>query len=139
MSLSIFEDKTHQPTAFDLEIKLGQAYSFWKDIVEQMQGNFQNVVEEWAYSGAKYGWSMRLCIKKRRIIYLTPCEYSMKVGMVLGQKAYDQIAELDINPALKELVLSAPKYGEGYGFSFDLEKEEWLEDVKKLIAVKVGD
>ncbi len=137
MALSIFDSKSHQPTTLDLSIKLGDNFSLWKKIVEHMHSNYMHVMEEWTFSGEKYGWSLRLCIKNRRIIYLIPCDHSIKIGMVLGQKAFDQVTDLDLPQHLEELILSAPKYGEGYGFRFDLEFKSWVEEIYKLIELKV--
>jgi len=71
MALSIFDDKNKQPDDNDLAEALGETKQTWDAIKTHLDNDYGAVVEEWKFSGQRWGWSCRLILKKRRIVYLT--------------------------------------------------------------------
>jgi hypothetical protein len=94
-------------------------------------------VEEWKYSGKKFGWSFRINDKKRVIVYLLPREAYFKVAFVFGQKATDAIVNSTISDTIKHELLSAKAYAEGRGIRIDVRGAEVLEDIRNLIEIKL--
>ena len=47
------------PTIKDLETALGSTYKLWKNCIDFTKHVYPEVVEEWNYSGDKFGWSFR--------------------------------------------------------------------------------
>ena len=138
MDISIFTDKTAEPTQKDLQEQLASLYPLWEQIAESVRKKYPNPKEEWNYPGKNYGWSFRLKDKKRAIIYLLPRQGYFKVAFVFGQKATDQIMAGDIDAAIKEDLAGAKKYAEGRGLSIEVHNAKPINDIEKLIDIKIA-
>ncbi len=138
MDISIFTDKTVEPTQKDLQKELGSLYPLWEQIAESVREKYPNPKEEWNYPGKKYGWSFRLKDKKRAIIYLLPRKNFFKVAFVFGQKASDQIMASNITQVIKEDLANAKKYVEGRGVSIEVHNSDLLSDINQLIDTKLA-
>jgi hypothetical protein len=138
MALSVFEDKSIVPGDDDLCRTLGNTYEYWNDIKSFVHEQYPEVLEEWNHSGKNYGWGFRLRDKKRVIVYLIPCSGYFKVGLVFGEKATKDALKSDISFEIKSIIESAKVYGEGRGFRIDVANVDILEDIKKLIAIKLA-
>ena len=138
MDISIFTDKTVEPTQKDLQKELGSLYPLWEQIAESVREKYPNPKEEWNYPGKKYGWSFRLKDKKRAIIYLLPRKNFFKVAFVFGQKATDQIMASNITQVIKEDLANAKKYVEGRGVSIEVHNSDLLSDINQLIDTKLA-
>ncbi|WP_461629082.1 DUF3788 domain-containing protein [Labilibaculum euxinus] len=138
MDISIFTDKTAEPTQKDLQEQLASLYPLWEQIAESVRKKYPNPKEEWNYPGKNYGWSFRLKDKKRAIIYLLPRQGYFKVAFVFGQKATDQIMACDIDASIKEDLAGAKKYAEGRGLSIEVHNAKPINDIEKLIDIKIA-
>lgn len=138
MDTSIFMDKKVVPTSTDLTMTLSSTYGFWVSIEEYAHLKYPAAVNEWNYSGDKYGWNFRIKDKKRAIIYLLPREGYFKAAFVFGQKATDAIQVSSISEAIKSELASARLYAEGRGIRIPVRDESVLEDIKELIDIKIA-
>ncbi|MBK6986743.1 MAG: DUF3788 domain-containing protein [Bacteroidia bacterium] len=134
---SIFLDKSSMPTIKDLETALGSTYKLWKNCIDFTKHVYPEVVEEWNYSGDKFGWSFRLKDKKRVLVYLLPRDKFFKVAFVFGQKATDAIFESPISENIKSEIRSAKVYAEGRGIRVDVKNKSVIHDIEKLIEIKI--
>lgn len=134
---SIFMDKEVQPDDKSLEINLGTNFKFWKLIKDYVYAEYPKAVEDWTFPGKKYGWNFRIKDKKRAIIYFLPREQYFKAAFVFGQKASDEIMQSDINQKIKDDLNSARVYAEGRGIHIEITDNKLIEDVKKLIDIKL--
>ncbi|HEY4788392.1 MAG TPA: DUF3788 family protein, partial [Bacteroidales bacterium] len=126
MSTSIFMDKAPKPGSRELQDALGETYGIWAEIREYIIKNYPKGVEEWNYSGAKYGWSFRIKDSKRAILYFLPRDKYFLVAFVYGQKATDQAITGNISKEIKELIKAAPVYAEGRGFRIQITGNETI-------------
>ena len=138
MDQSIFMNKAIIPNDKDLQIELGETYAFWKEIMDFVVLKYPKAEKEWSYPGSKYGWSFRLKDKKRVIIYLLPRERYFKVALVFGQKAYDLILDSPISESIKNELAAARVYAEGRGIRIDVKDQVVLDDIKKLVEIKLS-
>lgn len=134
---SIFQDKAITPTDNDLVEKLGSTYDLWIQLQNFVKEKYTLATEEWSYSGKKYGWNFRVKDKKRAIIYLLPRDKFFKAAFVFGQKAFDQIMISDVSTEIKKELEQAKKYAEGRGIRIDIKTNEKIQDIKKLIEIKI--
>ena len=130
-------DKSSMPTIKDLETALGSTYKLWKNCIDFTKQVYPEVVEEWNYSGDKFGWSFRLKDKKRVLVYLLPRDKFFKVAFVFGQKATDAIFESPISENIKSEIRSAKVYVEGRGIRVDVKNKSVIHDIEKLIEIKI--
>lgn len=135
--VSIFIDKDQMPNETDLASGIGETYKFWQEIADYTRKVYPDYIEEWNYSSPKYGWSFRIKDKKRVLIYLLPRDRFFKVATVFGQKATESILDSDISADIKQELKNAKAYAEGRGIRIDVKDATLVEDVKKLISIKI--
>ena len=137
MEISIFTDKSKAPTEEDLASAIGDTISFWIELKNFTYGKYPKATEEWNHSGAKYGWNFRIKDKKRAIVYFLPREKFFKVGMNFGQKAFETILNSPVSDAIKLELENARVYAEGRGIRIPVNSEDDMEDIRKLIEIKI--
>jgi len=125
------------PNDKDLQIELGEAYAFWKEIMDFVFLKYPKAAMEWSYPGSKYGWSFRLKDRKRVIIYLLPRERYFKAAFVFGQKAYELVLDSPISESIKTELAAARVYAEGRGIRIDVKDKNVIDDIKQLIEMKL--
>lgn len=138
MDKSIFDNKDSIPSFEDVSEALGTTASLWFEIIQLVQSIYPEVIEEWNFSGQKYGWSFRLKDKKRVLIYLLPRAKIFKVAFVFGQKATDFILKSSISAPIKTELEAAKVYAEGRGIRIDVTDKAILSEIKKLIEIKIS-
>ena len=137
MDQSIFMNKARIPSEADLISSLGKSAGFWNEISEFVLLNYPKAIREWSYPGKNYGWSFRLKDSKRVIIYLLPRDKYFKVAFVFGQKATEQVLLSDVANEIKDALSSARVYAEGRGIRLDIKEQADLNDIKKLVEIKL--
>jgi hypothetical protein len=138
MDISIFVDKKMIPTTENLIESLTGTYELWKDLTGYVHLKYPSAVDEWKYSGDKYGWSFRIKDKKRVILYLLPRDKFFKTAFVFGQKATDAVMNSQISDKIKSELESARVYAEGRGIRLDILNETILNDLRTLIDIKIS-
>ncbi len=138
MDTSVFTNKAVVPGDGDLFVELKATYDLWNTIRNYVHTAYPGAVDEWNYSGQKFGWSFRIKDKKRVIVYLLPREGYFKTAFVFGQKATNAILDSTIDKQIREELQSAKVYAEGRGIRIDVRDSQVLEDVKRLIAIKLA-
>jgi hypothetical protein len=137
MALSVFSEKGKIPQEEDLIAALGTNFRNWKDLNEFVIQNYPQAIEQWNFGGEKYGWGLRLRDKKRVIVYLIPCDGYFKIGLVYGEKATNDAKKSNLSAAILSIIENAPVYAEGRGFRIDINDSTYLEDLFKLILIKL--
>lgn len=133
---SFFTDKEAQPTAVQLQNALGSTFPIWEEFAAHTQKLNPAAVAEWHFASEKYGWSFRIKVKKRILIYLLPRDKFFKVAFVFGQKATNAIVAEELNESIKKELLAAKVYAEGRGIRLAIIDSTFKADVIKLIAIK---
>ena len=99
----------------------------------------QGVAEqEWKSSSPKYGWSLRLKLKKRTIVYLGPCDGCFRVAFVLGNRAVAAARQSGLPKPVLKLLDEAPRYAEGTGLRLMVKGPKDLAAIRKLALVKLA-
>ena len=137
MDISIFLDKDKMPSEDDLKVSLNEMYDLWISIRDYVYEKYPNAIEEWNYPGKKYGWSFKIKDKKRAIIYLLPRENYFKAAFNFGQIAFEKIIHSSVSSDIKNDLEKARIYAEGRGIRINVKNESILEDIKKLIEIKI--
>ena len=79
--------KSHYPSAAELAAALGPTQILWTEILGSLAKEHGITDQEWNSSKPKYGWTLLLKLKKRRIVYLGPCAGCFRASFILGDKA----------------------------------------------------
>lgn len=138
MDHSIFMDKSQMPSNEDLGLALGDKFELWMEIRDAVLQQYPGGVEEWNFPGKKYGWSFRIKDKKRAIIYFLPREGEFLVAFVFGEKAMDAIRGTDISGEIVNDLENATVYAEGRGVRIPVHDQSDLEDIFRLIEIKMA-
>jgi len=139
VSQNAFAGQAERPTQEAVETVLGQSYALWEQLVAQLKEELKLDGEEWNSSGLKYGWSLRLQVKKRNIVYLGPRAGSFMAAFILGDKAVAVARKSSLPAYVIKMIAEAKRYGEGTPVRIEVSKPEDLGPVKILAKIKVED
>lgn len=131
-------DKSAVPTSEDLEHGLRNTFEVWKNLEAFTKEQYENYTSEWHFSGEKFGWSYRIKDPKRVIIYLLPRDTFFKVAFVFGNKAFEQILKSNVADFIKAELSAAKQYAEGRGIRITTKDKDIMEDIQKLILIKLS-
>ena len=128
MSPNAFIGRTKPPTDEELSTELGAARALWDELLTELA----LPIQEWNSYSPKAGWSLKLKLGKRTIVYLAPCHGSFRVAFVLGDKAMEAARQLKLPKAVLKIIDEAPRYPEGTGVRLEIAARKDLAAVKKL-------
>jgi hypothetical protein len=132
-----FLNKAVEPTAEQLSAALGTTAEVWKQLVDWLME--QGVADqEWKSVSPKYGWSLRLKLKKRTIVYLSPCDGCFRVAFALGDRAMAAARQSDLSKGVLKLLDEATRYAEGTGVRLLVKGTKDLAAVRKLAVIKLA-
>jgi hypothetical protein len=132
-----FIGKTTQPTAEEVAAALGSTAEIWKQLIEWLAE--QGVAtQEWNSYSPKAGWSLRLKVKKRNIIYLSACSDCFRVAFIFGDKAVAVARQAVLSKSTLKLLDEAPRYPEGTGLRLTVKSSKDLAAIRKLALIKLA-
>ena len=138
MAASIFDDKAAKPTPQKLARALGKSNSLWKEIKKHLKAEYGELTEDWKYYGKNYGWTLKTLRKKRNLFFFVPVEGGFKVSFVFGDKAVAAAEQSDLPKDLIKTLKNARRYAEGRGLQIEVKAPADVENVKKLVEIKVN-
>ena len=62
----------------------------------------------------------------------------VRVAMVFGQKATDKILSSDISAFIKDELMKSKVYAEGRVVRLEINDNSFLNDIKKLVEIKIA-
>jgi Protein of unknown function (DUF3788) len=113
VSQNAFAGQAEQPTQKAVESALGNSWVLWKQLVAELREELKLDGDEWSSSGLKYGWSFRLQVKKRNIVYLGPRSGSFMASFVLGNKAIALARKSNLPAYVLKMIAAAKRCREG--------------------------
>ena len=138
MALSAFADKSKKPSPRGLKTELGRANGHWDSLVKHLASQYEPLDETWIFSGAQWGWALRLKWKKRTVLYMTPCRGHFVVGFALGEKAVKLARGSGLSETVLSVIAEAKKYAEGRAVRLEIRTKKDLDSVKELAAIKMA-
>jgi hypothetical protein len=132
-----FIGKSKKPTDDELAEVLGAAKSLWDKLLVELADELKIVDSEWNSYSSKAGWSMRLKVKKRNILYLSPSCGCFCVSFALGDKAVQAARQSKLPRRVIKIIDESKRYAEGTGVRIEMKKSTDVEIVKKLAAIKL--
>jgi hypothetical protein len=134
MSPNAFIGRPKPPTDDELSAELGAARVLWDELLAELA----LPIQEWHSYSPKAGWSMKVKLGKRTILYLAPCHGSFRVAFVLGAKAVLAARQCKLSKAVMKIIDEAPRYAEGTGVRLEIAARKDLAAVRKLAEVKLA-
>ncbi len=133
-----FIGRADLPTAKEVASALGATATLWEQLVGWLATEKGVAEEEWKSTSPKYGWSLRLKLKKRTILYLAPCAGCFRVAFVLGDRAVAAAPQSGLPAAVTKALDEAPKYAEGTGVRLLVRSQKDLAGIRKLAEIKLA-
>ena len=133
-----FIDKPKKPTAAELTAALGPAKALWDQLLAGLADEHNLTVQEWNSYSRKAGWSLRLKLKDRNILYLTPCQGCFFVSFALGDKAVQAARQSGLPQSVIKIIDEARRYAEGTGIRIEMKKPRDIKIAKQLAAIKLA-
>jgi Protein of unknown function (DUF3788) len=134
MSPNAFIGRTKPPTDDELSAELGAVRVLWDELLAELA----LPIQQWHSYSPKAGWSLKLLLKKRTIVYLAPCHGSFRVAFILGDKAVEAARQCRLPKAVIKIIDEAPRYAEGTGVRLEITARKDLAAVKTLAEVKLA-
>jgi len=139
MALSIFDDKTKQPTEQMLAKAIGKQYQLWTDITEYIIEKYPKAFKEWkCYKAKNYGWSFHVKDKKRNIIYMGPKDGFFMAAFVFSDKGVDAVQDSELPQSIKDELRNSKKYPEGRCIRLEVRNKTDVANVKMLVDIKLA-
>jgi len=133
-----FIGKAEKPSADEVSAALGASAKVWQDLVGWLAKAHGVSEEEWKSISPKYGWSLRLKLKKRTIVHMSPCKGSFRVAFALGDRAVKAALKSDLPKSVARLIEDAPRYAEGTGVRLNVKDTKNLAAIRKLVELKLA-
>ena len=115
MSERPFLGKAQKPDTAALEVALGPAFAFYRDLTDLCDGHKQ----EWVHTNGG-GWMLKVADGKKALCYVIPLEYSFRVSMAIRESERAALLESEHMADYRALLTSACKFAEGYSVVFDV-------------------
>jgi len=131
-----FIGKKIKPTTKDITSKLGSSFSAWTNLISWLEQKDIDC-KEWHSVSPKYGWALLAVLKKRRIVYLGPCDGCFCTSFVLGDKAVAAAHASDLPKNILKEIAESRRYAEGTGVRLLVRKSDDLPAIKKLVEIKL--
>ena len=134
-----FVGKKEQPLPEEVAAALGPTMPLWIELIHWMATVAGVSTQEW--SGIyvhKYGWNLKLKVKKRTIVYMGPCKGFFRVSFVLSERAMAEAKGAKFSKKVHQALTEAPRYPEGYGLRLAVLKGANLAPIRKLAGIKLA-
>jgi hypothetical protein len=136
MLKNAFAGQAERPTEKQLAAALGTADLLWKSLIRDLRRDLNLDAEEWNSSSIKAGWSLRLKLKKRNIVYLAPSTGSFLASFALGEKAVAEARRRELPAGVHKIIDQAKRYAEGTAVRAEVHTAQDANVVKTLARIK---
>ena len=126
-----------QPTQKELASVLGQTDCLWRTLVSELKRDLKLDGEEWNSYSIKAGWSLRLQLKQRNIVYLGPRAGCFLAAFVFGDKAVAAARQSNLPKRVLTIIDEAKRYAEGTAVRIEVHEAKDAEAVKMLAKIKI--
>lgn len=132
-----FAGQAKKPSERAVASALGSTLPLWTELVAELQREFKIDTAEWHSGSVKYGWSLRLQLRKRNVVYLAPCEGFFLANFALGDRAVAAAKKSGVPADVLKVVADSTRYAEGTAVRIPVTKPGDLVVVKELAKIKI--
>jgi len=112
--------------------------ALWDQVLATLADEHNLTVREWNSYSPKAGWSLRLKLKGRNILYLGPCQGAFRVAFVLGDKAVAAARQSDLPRSIIKTINEAKRYPEGTAVRLEIKQAKDIGIVARLVGIKLA-
>jgi hypothetical protein len=137
LSPNAFAGHATRPTEKELAAVLGRADGLWQALITDLKRDLKLDGEEWNTYSIKAGWSLRLQLKKRNIVYLGPRSGFFLASFILGDKAVGAARRSKLPQSVLKIIDEAKRYAEGTAVRIEVRQAGDANVVKTLAKIKI--
>ena len=138
MSISQFVDKAVKPDDKSLMKAIGTTGKLWNQLKKHLEDNYGPITEDWKFYSQQSGWTLKMLRKKRNLFFFIPLQGHFQLVFIFGDKAVAAVEKSDLPKDMIDRLRKAKKYMEGRGLQVEVRTSEDLENVKKLVGIKLS-
>jgi Protein of unknown function (DUF3788) len=136
--LNAFIGEPEYPGDSELAAALGKTANLWTEFISSLSDDLGVNVKEWKSYTKTSGWTLRLKLKKRAIVYLAPCHDCFRVAFILGPRAVEAAAHAHLPKNAAQALAQGSRYPEGTGLRLVVRGPRDMPGIRKLAAIKLA-
>ncbi len=133
----LLSDKQTIPTDELIFSIIGKNKIQWMEIMNFVHKKYDDAIGEWRYYNDGKQWLFKLVRKKKTVFWIGLFENTFRVTFWFGNKAEPVITGSDLTESIKDEFISAKRYGVLRAITIKIDSIDDVENVKKLIELKV--
>ena len=133
----ILSDRTVMPTDDYIFSIMGEKKILWQDIISYATDNFKDISGVWNYYNDGKQWLFKLTQKKKTIFWGAMLKDTFRITFYFGDKVEPLLENSDLHLKIKEDFKVSKRYGSIRSVSQKIFSASDVENVKKLIAIKI--
>jgi hypothetical protein len=137
MSVGLFTDKEHTPTAEEVGRAVGPRQAAWDELVSCIRESYSNQ-DEFRFYGRNFGWALRFRKSGRALASLYPTGGGFTVQVILGADETKKALDLGLGKHVRQIIEEAHPYPEGRWLFIPVGSERDILDIRRLLALKGG-
>ena len=134
----LLQDPERVPTSENLEDEFGPLYPLYLELVNTLEGKGFGLGTEWRYYKDGKAWLCKITRKKKTVVWMSAWKDFLRLGFYFTEKTGSGIADLEIDPALKQCYATADSIGRLKPLSVDLKESRQLPDIYTLMKYKIS-
>ncbi len=135
MSIGAFTEKENMPEISQVLDTIASKKPFWDTLVDYMRDSLK-AKAEWKFYGRNCGWALRFKKQGKSLAALYPSEDKLTIQIILDAHQVKQALEALKSYALKDIIVRTEEIHEGKWIYTEIEDQEMLEEVKKLVNIR---
>jgi hypothetical protein len=132
-------DNSREPDGRSVAQWLGaREYRRWTRLTEFIESHYPGVFSpDWIFGGKKYGWGLRFK-KSKSFCTLIPERNQLVVQIVFGREEREKVEKIlsELSPDLRKVYAEATTYHDGKWLAIVVDRDEVLDNIEKLLAIK---
>ena len=136
METQLLREQHISPTKEVLKNALGDSYLVYEALIEIITDSKYGLVTVWNYYKDGKAWLCKISYKKKTVFWLSIWDKFLKIGFYFTEKNNLGVTELEIEEKIKEDFSSSKSIGKLIPLVININKEEQINDVLKIIEYK---
>lgn len=134
----LLRDPERTPTREYFESEFGSLYPLYTELIDALEGKEFGLGIEWRFYKDGKAWLCKITRKKKTVAWMSAWKDCFRLGFYFTEKTGAGIAELGIDPALKQAYATADSIGRLKPLPIDLQDSGQLPDVYTLLNYKIS-
>jgi hypothetical protein len=137
LSKAQLTDPSIKPDDEIIKSIVGRKIDLWKSVLSHAEENYKEVSGSWNYYKDGKQWLFRFVQKKKTLFWAAVFEKSFRITFYFGDKAESLVLDSDLPETMKEGFRNAKRFGSIRPVSVVLSEKKDVENVIKLISLKI--